>query len=248
MIYVVLGMHKSGTSLVSQILHLSGINMEDDVDETKGYDEGNKFERSSVKKLNEELLVRGSVHSLNLILRRPIQMTPDQHRKVRAIIRSCNERYKDWGFKDPRTCLAYSVWAQELPPHKIIVVYRNYKEVLQHYTRLIWRRINLLYVRKALRGWTRYNSQIIANLEKTNSPYIIMSYNELMMNNEELMRLSKFVERPLVDCRDSHIYRNRRESLPFMARLAMLGLEKKPSAVLAELEHLRYSTRTKIGD
>ena len=40
MIYALLGMHKSGTSLLSRILHESSINM-GDFDESKGYDEVN---------------------------------------------------------------------------------------------------------------------------------------------------------------------------------------------------------------
>ncbi len=243
MIYVILGMHKSGTSLVSQILHLSGINMEDDVDETKGYDEGNHFERISAKELNKELLGCGSAHSLNVILRRPIRVTPDHRRKVWAIIQSCNERYRDWGFKDPRTCLTYSVWDQELPPRKIIVVYRKFEEVLQHYTRTKWRKINLLYPRKALRGWMHYNSQIIAHLKKTKYPWIVISYNELMASNEEFKRLSDFVGRSLVDCRDSKDYRSRDKRLPFMARLAMFGLTEELSQIWSELNHLRDSCR-----
>lgn len=244
MIYVVLGMHKSGTSLVSQILHFSGINMEDDVDETKGYSEGNHFERTSVKELNKELLACGSAHSLNVILRRPIEITLDHRRKVRAIIQSCNERYGDWGFKDPRTCLTYCVWNQELPPHKIIVVYRKFEEVLQHYTRSRWRRINLLYPRKALYGWMHYNSQIIDHLREINYPFIVISYNELMGGNNEFKSLSDFVGRSLVDCRDSQDYRSREKRLPFMARLAMFGLTEKLSQIWSELNHLRDSRHT----
>lgn len=47
MIFVVLGMHKSGTTLVSQILHHSGIPMGDGFDENVTYDGGNKYERES---------------------------------------------------------------------------------------------------------------------------------------------------------------------------------------------------------
>jgi hypothetical protein len=48
MIYVVLGMHKSGTTLVSQLLHQSGISMGEDFGEGRDYDDAGgegKWER-----------------------------------------------------------------------------------------------------------------------------------------------------------------------------------------------------------
>jgi hypothetical protein len=52
MICVFLSMHKSGTTLVSEILHHSGINMGDDIDEHVSYDRGNKYEHESTLGLN----------------------------------------------------------------------------------------------------------------------------------------------------------------------------------------------------
>ncbi len=45
MIYVIFGMHKSGTTLVAEMLHKSGINM-GDFDESVSYDIGNQYERN----------------------------------------------------------------------------------------------------------------------------------------------------------------------------------------------------------
>ncbi len=62
MIYLVLGCHKSGTTLVSEMLHSSGIQMIDDagaVEETagqSGYDDGRFYERSEWVRLNADIL------------------------------------------------------------------------------------------------------------------------------------------------------------------------------------------------
>ena len=53
MIYIILGMHKSGTTLISQILHKSGINM-GNFNEDVSYDQGNKYERPASQKINRE--------------------------------------------------------------------------------------------------------------------------------------------------------------------------------------------------
>ena len=53
--YVVLGMHKSGTTLVSQMLHQSGINM-GDFDPLVSYDRGNQYERESALQLDMDIM------------------------------------------------------------------------------------------------------------------------------------------------------------------------------------------------
>ena len=55
MIYVVLGMHKSGTSLVAQTLHESGIRM-GAFDDRLDYERGHKYEHREFQQINRELL------------------------------------------------------------------------------------------------------------------------------------------------------------------------------------------------
>ena len=55
MIYVVLGMGNSGTSLLARTLHASGIHMGDGVD-TISYDEGGYGERRKFRELNRSML------------------------------------------------------------------------------------------------------------------------------------------------------------------------------------------------
>ena len=66
---VVLGMHKSGTSLVAQALHRSGIHM-GDFQEHLDYDAGNKFEHHDFQAINRELLAPYLLPPLGHVLRR----------------------------------------------------------------------------------------------------------------------------------------------------------------------------------
>ena len=66
MVVVVLGMHKSGTSLISEILHYSGIDMIEQ-DSTLGYDEGFHHERRATSEINKDLLRSRGLHSLETI-------------------------------------------------------------------------------------------------------------------------------------------------------------------------------------
>ena len=65
MIYVILGMHKSGTTLISRILDSSGINM-GTFDESRSYSMGNKGERAETVSLNRAMLGCGNGHSLSV--------------------------------------------------------------------------------------------------------------------------------------------------------------------------------------
>jgi len=220
LIYVILGMHKSGTTLISQILHHSGINMGENIDPGITYDQGNKYERRSTRALNLEIL--------GLDLRSPsfdldvspdmLQLSGDQRRRMVELIRQCNEAYPDWGFKDPRTCLVYPLWASVLPEHRIIATYRPPAQIwpryrhrhLHHYHQnpsLAWR---------LMKGWCRYNANILTYLQDADSDFLVLDYQEFMANDAEFNRLQDFVGRRLYDGRTGSLYRSRAEEDPLI--------------------------------
>jgi hypothetical protein len=267
MIYVVLGMHKSGTTLVSQILHASGINM-GDFDVSRDYDDGNHYEREATYRVNQSLLQgnmipsltglvnrltgrgRKALHKENLsydsraiIWRLPKEATPEQQSNIQEVIRCCNEAYSDWGFKDPRTCLTYPLWRRELPAHKVIVSFRSYHALIHRYRVYGWRQWKLFGLFLLLRSWTTYNHLIMRYVENAQTPTLVLSYDHLMSNDGvELQRLSKFVERPLVDLRDPGKYRNRSPvapSMPALLRLMVPFLPANPDYLYQRLDAAR---------
>lgn len=211
MIYVVLGMHKSGTTLVSQILHHSGINMDDELDESVSYDGGNKYERQSILHLNMEILGLEDYQVIDFRSPTMPSATADQQRQMERIVADCTARYEEWGFKDPRTCLTYPLWAEALPEHRIIIVYREPSQLRKRFVsphplrsyrvpRQTW-----LYLNR----WYEHNMNIIKYLQSTKCDYIVMSYNELMTGDREFDRLQHFVGRDLADRRLKDLYRGR---------------------------------------
>ena len=220
MIYVVLGMHKSGTTLISQILHHSGVNMVDDLDEAVTYDEGNKYERQSILHLNMDILGVDNYEVIELAApARPVANESQRHRMA-EIVTGCTERYDDWGFKDPRSCLVYPLWANTLPEHKIIAVYREPSQIRKHFTsprslrkyrvpRMTW-----LYLNR----WYEHNMNIVNYLQGSTREFIVLSYNALMSGDREFDRLREFVGLDLEDRRRKDLYRGRkRETFLFKA-------------------------------
>jgi hypothetical protein len=237
-VVVVLGMHKSGTTLVSQILHRSGIEMGEAGDVDGDYDKGVFHERSSFRELNEALLGYGDpawIHPAP----RSLRMSDEHRRRMRDLIEKAGARAGRWGFKDPRTCLTYPLWEEELPPHKAIVVYRAPQEVWQHMNRHPLKRWR---VWPAVRSWCDHNLPLIELVESGRRDTLVLSFERLVTSPEEFERLEEFIGVPLDDPRDPRRYRRRaRRDALYSMTTAMRRWLGRPEARLihARLEELR---------
>ena len=89
MIYVALGMHKSSTSLIAEVLHTSGISMLEDssAGARAGSYEANKHERVSFQRINIEVI--GKKSSLRLPGLSGISIDQPQRQRMTAAIREC---------------------------------------------------------------------------------------------------------------------------------------------------------------
>jgi hypothetical protein len=241
MIYLVLGCHKSGTTLVAEILHRAGIPMvEGDVGETD-YDRGDFFERLDWVYLNQDILGFGDPAE-TFPAPRKVQATDAQRRAIVENIELCQKAHEDWGFKDPRMCLSYPIWKEHLPEHVPIGIYRSLAEVWAHQAR-DGRSIRSLW--KAVRMWCDYNWRLADILERRRQlgqPYLLLSFEELMTDDAELARLQTFLERPLIDPRSPGRYRSKARGRRLLVVLDVLmdvcGLAN-PSLIEHRLESLR---------
>ena len=241
MIHVVLGMHKSGTTLVSELLHHAGIDMVDAADPATGYDDGNKWERDSTKQVNHAILGSAGAFSLETLGRR-LQFGAAERARMREAIAACTPRHAEWGFKDPRTCLTYHLWAGELPPHRIVAVFRRPEEAWAHYWASSTGRRRLTVFRNCLAQWCGYNAAILSALDRTTQPFIVIDYARLMTDPAELARLEQFVDPPLVDRRDPRMRRSRAQrSVDYRVARAWHRLwgGASPEAITDRLEALR---------
>ena len=209
MIYVVLGMHNSGTTLLAQILHHSGINM-GDFDETTSYDQGNKYERQNCLDLNMDLLKASDYEVLSLVADPQLALSVQQQLDMHEIIQKCELEYPVWGFKDPRTCLTYGLWNLKLPRHRIIAVFRRPEQI---WPRFKWNgrrkyHTNFYRAYEFLKRWHEYNEGIISAVCQSNEDYCIINYHEFMVKDSGLRELEAFVGRPIEDRRKSNLFRS----------------------------------------
>lgn len=245
MIYVILGMHKSGTTLVSQILHHSGINM-GEIDPNVHYDRGNKYERQSCLKLNLDILGTDTFHIIDLAASDALQLTEEQRRRMREIIQSCNKLYADWGFKDPRTSLTYPLWASELPEHKIIAVYRLPAEIWPRFRHqnLYSQYRNPYRAWEFMQRWHEHNLKILNYLQQTKMDFLVMSYHELMASRTEFERLQEFVGVKLNDRREKGLYRHQAKKIMLLEIVDWL-MDKQTGytskKIIEQFESLRHN-------
>lgn len=117
-IFVVVGMHRSGTSLCSNVLGLLGVNMADEAGENHSNPLGH-FERWEIMELQDEVLSlfdRG-YHSLSHDYPLPPAWWADfRLRPLKERLKSClttiMSRSDLFGFKDPRTTRLLPMWHQ----------------------------------------------------------------------------------------------------------------------------------------
>lgn len=161
--YCVLGMHRSGTSLVASLLSRAGVHMGERLlharpDNPRGY-----FEDADIVAFHERCLARRGVTYIN-----PgdaaLTFTDAERDEASRLIRDRAAR-SAWGWKDPRTCLFVRSWRELLPECRFVVVHRSPLAVAAS----LARRGELTTgadAASALRAWARYAREVAAFLEE----------------------------------------------------------------------------------
>lgn len=196
---VVLGMHKSGTSLISETLHASGIEMVEG-EPTARYDQGYHHERRRTGEINKDLLGARGLDSLDTIRTVGLfEADPGHVAEAAAFVAEMGREDRDWGFKDPRTCLTYEVWRSVLPPHKLICVYRDLAEVTRHY---LTRRQGA-QVAKVLDAWFTYNQAMLTAYHSVAAgDRLLLHYGRFMSEKNSIGALERVLGRKMTDRRD----------------------------------------------
>lgn len=203
-VYIVLGMHRSGTSLVSSMLHVGGVEMcrHRCGQGTKSQPYGH-FEDEQFKALNNLILFAAGGDWKNppaddkiIDGVRPFHRAMDMQIKARAVNRPV------WGWKDPRTVLTAVHWHKLLvitghKPHYIITK-RSPMEIIDSLvkrspsdTTTRWPIVFSVY--NALIAKFRYEYEQDFDKE-AGFPFITINYNDLIgeYGNYEALKLAQF--------------------------------------------------------
>ena len=174
---LVMGMHRSGTSMVSRILNLMGCyySSKDQVilpaeDNPKGF-----WERKDVMDLNNKILHDHQATWDNPYKLKDIKINNSLYSKdIKNIIYKL-EPHRPWFIKDPRFCLTYNCWANELEHNLNIVVLRNPLAV----SISLFNRDKISYL-SGLALWDFYTDRLIKNLDKKKT--ILCFYDDFLQD------------------------------------------------------------------
>ena len=124
---LVAGFHRSGTSLVCQLLHRAGLFLGYDLLGTTFSNPHGHFEDTEVLNLHEQILAD---NGQTWLVDKPfLPVITDLHwRRMQQIVKKRNEEYDLWSFKDPRVCLFMMIWKHVLPDCKVLMVYRHFSD------------------------------------------------------------------------------------------------------------------------
>jgi hypothetical protein len=186
----IVGMHRSGTSLLAQLLRCGGLYLGSD-DQLLGPRPDNPegfWEHTGFQDLNEAVLA-GLGGRWDAPPAVPARWGEDprlaaQHHDARQLLNQFRGR-EPWGWKDPRTSLTLSLWRELIPNLRVILCLRNPLEVA-----VSLRRRNGFSYTKAIGLWRLYNEQSLG----TATERIVVSYERILSAAEfELARVLKFI-------------------------------------------------------
>lgn len=153
------GMHRSGTSMVTKMLHTSGLYLGPEADlipsnpnNPEGHWENKRFVKLNARMLEQ---LRGSWDYP--------PPAPDDwadgrfapYRREAEVLLAEYASREPWGWKDPRNCLTYPFWQSILAPIRVVMVVRNPFEV----ARSLRERNGFSYA-LGLALWQTYNRRI----------------------------------------------------------------------------------------
>jgi hypothetical protein len=196
-IICILGMHRSGTSALTRVLNLIGVELGADealttepvADNPKGY-----WEHHELTAISDAILKRhgGSWDEPPLLPPgwETAAAIDDLRQRAQQLIQNQFAGVQLWGWKDPRTCLTLPFWQQLVPNLKYVVCLRNPVDV----GRSLEYRDNLS-AEKSSNLWLTYVSSALHYTEE--NPRLVIFYEDLMDDClRELQRLAGFLGRP----------------------------------------------------
>jgi hypothetical protein len=165
-VVAILGMHRSGTSLLAGTLQECGLDLGEVNTSAPANEKGNR-ESWLLTALHEDLL-RAAGGGWDRLPERPVSWGP-LHREIRDLFVGRFAGRPVWGFKDPRLLFCLEGWLEVLPRLELVGVFRHPLEVAGSLVRRTPARFTL---EKALALWLAHNRRLLAWQERIPCPLL----------------------------------------------------------------------------
>lgn len=121
---LVAGFHRSGTSLLAQLLSKAGLYMGDRLMGATEANPHGHVEDLDVVEIHEQILAD---NGLTWQVDRefiPV-VNPDLEARMQALVELRRQQGRPWGLKDPRVCLFLPLWKHIAPDARILITFRS---------------------------------------------------------------------------------------------------------------------------
>lgn len=182
---IIVGMHRSGTSLTASILQECGLDIGKELmPDGKGNVKGH-FENMDFYRFHMDLLIKHGEHPDGWVKRKI-----NVKKKFLAQGRKVIERNKSaqWGWKDPRTTLFLEYWSELLPDAKYLFVYRKPWEVVSSMNRRNTDGILKNDTEVPINSWIHYNRLMIEHYDKHIKDSLLVDIDTVINNSALFIR------------------------------------------------------------
>ena len=206
-VLIILGMHRSGTSLVTNWLHDCGLDVGDNLYGASEYNKKGYYEDVSFLNLHKRILADSGLDEGGHEKVFDFVLNKDQEEAIESIIKSKKNK-NQWGWKEPRTSLLIEYYKKILPNAVFLVVYRDYEEVVSSLIRRERKGILKQSGAKArikkycniykwsnhyAEIWLYYNTKLLNAFNPKEDSVIYTHYNDLLFKDEVVFQqLSHF--------------------------------------------------------
>jgi len=212
-VLVIAGMHRSGTSLITQWLNRCGLYVGNklagpEIGNTEGLFEDVEFQR-----LHKQFLKKRNCSPIGFITTHLTPLDASERKQLEDVIEARNHEHNEWGWKDPITCLFLNEYRELIPRAFYLVIIRDYHATVSSLvtrehkvdmkrfsskkglSRLKWKLLKgmmikrpfELYAEKFLGVWIHYYEEIFAHVRSLPPDQcIFVNYRQLIENENFL--------------------------------------------------------------
>ncbi|MEZ4607746.1 MAG: sulfotransferase [Deinococcales bacterium] len=121
---IIAGFHRSGTSLMAQLLNQAGLFLGDRLMAANSSNLDGHFEDHEVVDIHEKIL-KANTQTWQYV-EGDLALKEEHVKTIRKYVLDKESTQRLWGFKDPRVCLFLDVWKKVIPQAKTLMIYRHY--------------------------------------------------------------------------------------------------------------------------
>jgi len=185
-VLIILGMHRSGTSMLAGSLRQMGLNL-GNINTKAPHNKKGNMEHPAIMHMQENLLnSNGGAwdNPPNVITWTKL------HLSVRDLFISSFDEENVWGFKDPRTLFTIEGWLEVIPNAEFVGIFRNPSSVV-----LSLQKRNDFTIEKSLELWKVYNKRLLQLHNVYNFP-LIEFHQDISILTNKLNELGQILNLP----------------------------------------------------